>query len=233
MRILLAALAATTVSFTFITPAQAGFSMCAGKEGSKLEKCEVKALKNLAKRRTSTTAYKPSDLDKGFGHLDGDDVNPFNTDHHYFGVKDTGFEKLNEVAAAANKISAAVRMANYVGDLNKTDKAAAQKLGGTLLPILKGLDASVKDVTEQAKALAASPNDLVASPMELTKAVGAVGGIVTQLGGTAARIPGALTALMPIVKGAAAAAVENAVGDATDAVNDAAGGALDKAGIKK
>ncbi len=233
MRILLTALAATTVSFTFITPAHAGFAACAGKEDSKLEKCEAKALKSLAKLRSSTTPYKPSDLDKGFAHLDGDDANPFNTDYHYFGVKDTGFEKLNDVADAANKISAAVRMANYVGDLNKTDKAAAQKLGGTLLPILKGLDASVKDVTEKAKLLAASPNDLVASPMELPKAVGAVGGIVAQLGGTAAKIPGALTAVMPIAKGAASAAVEQAVGDATDAADKAVGGALDKVKLKK
>lgn len=233
MKLLLAAFSATLLSFTVVTPAHAGFAACAGKADSKLEKCEAKALKNVAKLRSNTTPYKPSDLDKGFAHLDGDDVNPFNTDHHYFGVKDTGFEKLNDVAAAANKISAAVRMANYVGDLNKTDKAAAQKLGGTLLPILKGLDAAVKDVTEKAKLLAASPNDLVASPMELPKAVGAVGGIVGQLGGTAAKLPGALTAIMPIVKGGASAAVENAVGDATDAANDAAGGILDKVKLKK
>ena len=233
MKLLLTALAATTLSFTLITPAHAGFAECAGKEGSKLEKCEAKAIKSVAKLRSSTTPFKPSDLDKGFAHLDEDDANPFNTDLHYFGVKDTGFEKLNDVANAANKISAAVRMANYVGDLNTTDKAAAQKLGGTLLPILKGLDASVKDVTEKAKLLAASPNDLVASPMELPKAVGAVGGIMSQLVGTAAKLPGALAAVMPIATGAATAAVENAVGDATDAVNDAVGGALDEVKLKK
>jgi len=230
---LLAALAATTVSFTFIAPAHAGFSACAGKEGSKLEKCEAKALKNVAKLRASTTPYKPSDLDKGFAHLDGDDVNPFNTDHHYFGVKDTGFEKLNDVAEAANKISAAIRMANYVGDLNKTDKAAAKDLGGKLLPILKNLDASIQDVTEKAKLLAASPNDLVESPMELPKAVGAVGGIVSQLGGTATKLPGALTAVMPIAKGAAEAAVEQGVGEATDAADKAVSGALGKGKLKK
>lgn len=227
MRLSLTAIAVTTLSLTLAAPAHAGFPACAGKEGSKLEKCEDKQIKNVTKLRASTTPYKPSDLDKAFASLDGDDVNPFNTDHHYFGVEETAFKKLNDVANSANRVSAAVRMANYVGQLNKTDPAAAQDLGGKLLPILQGLEGDVKELTNQAKKLASNPNDLVSSPMEVPKAVAATGKIVGQLATTAASIPGALTAIMPIAKGAAAAAVDEAVGDATKAAEGAAGGAMD------
>ena len=226
MRTFLAAVTAATLSITFTTPAQAGFAACAGKDGSKLEKCEAKQIKNVEKRRANTTPYQPSDLDKSFASLDTEADNPFNSDHHYFGVKDTGFESLNDVAAAANKISATVRMANYVGDLNKTDPAAAAALGGKLLPILQSLQESINEVSEKAQAI--DPNDLVSSPMELPKALSAIGGIISQLGGTAAKLPGALTAIGPIAKGAASAAVDKAVGDATSAVEDAVGTTKDK-----
>lgn len=221
MRLSLTALAVATLSFTLATPAYAGFAACAGKEGSKLEKCEAKEVKSLAKLRANTTPYKPSDLDKGFASLDGDDVNPFNMDYHYFGVSDSGIKKLNDVANSANQLSAVVRMANYIGELNTTDAAAATELGGILLPHLEGLDAQVQEVSAKAKKLASNPNDLVDSPMEVPKAVGAVGTIVKQLASTATSAPGALKAIMPIAKGAGAAAAEQAVGDATGAAGDA------------
>jgi len=231
MKLSTSALTAVVLSFTLAGPAQAGFAACDGKDGAKLEKCEAKEIKNVGKLRAKTTAYKPSELDKAFEALDGDDVNPFNTDYHYFGVAEVKIEKLAELNASVNKVASAVRMANYIGELNATDASAAQDLGGKLLPILKALDEDIKSLTEQAQALAGSPNDLVSSPMEVPAAVAATAKMISQLGATAASLPGALTAIVPIAQGAATAAVEQAVGDATEAAGDAVKAVTDKVDV--
>ena len=91
------------------------------------------------KQRKSTTALKPSQLGDEFAYLD--ENNLFDSDDWYVGVGNIGVKKIDDLSLSVAKMSATVRLAKYTGYINKTDKAAATKLGGILLPKLEGLKA--------------------------------------------------------------------------------------------
>ena len=216
------AIIAFAIALPMSNPAHA-YIKCDKKEDAKAKKkCEKNTAKRLEKQRKNTDPYVPSSLGSEFGYLDAE--NPLDTDDWYLGVKTTGIKQIDELSNTVAGMAATVRLTRYTAYINKTDKAAAQKLGGLLLPKLKGLKTEVEKVQKQLSEL--DPNTLVSNPMDAPKAIGAIAKMTATLAKTVTEIPAALGALGPVVKGAAAGAISNVAGQAADAVNtakDAAG----------
>jgi hypothetical protein len=198
-------------------PAHA-FIKCDKMDDKAKKKCEKSAQKALDKQRKNTDPYQPSVLGSEFASLDAEDKNPFNSDDFYLGTKSTGITAVDEFTAEVNLAAATVRMARYVGHLQKSDAAAASSLGGTLLPKLIALKDALPKIQEKGLGLAKDPKALVSSPMEIPKAIAAVAGTVPTLAKMIGDLPGAIIAVKSIAGGAAGAAVEGAIDKATDAV---------------
>jgi hypothetical protein len=195
-------------------------------DAKKQKKCEKNMAKSLDKQRKNTTAYAPSNLGTAFADLDGDN-NPFNSDDFYLGEQTTGIKKVDAFTGKVNKVAATVRMAKYIGHLNKTDAAAAAKLGGALLPELIALKDEAPKLVEEAQKLVGEAATLVDNPMDAPKAIKALGGAAGAIAKAVGDIPGAISALKPIAGGAAAGAVSGAMDKAAGAVKQASDAAGD------
>jgi len=206
------------VALPMSNPAHAFIKCDKIEDSKKQKKCEKTAQKALDKqKKNKPNPYKPSDLGKEFASLDGD-KNPFASDDFYLGTKDTGIKDVDAFVAEVNKAAATVRMAKYVGHLQKSDEAAASDLGGKLLPKLIALKDSIKNIQEKGQNLAKDPKALASSPMEIPKAIGAIAGTVPTLAKIVGDLPGAIASLKSVAGGAAGAAVKGAVDKAKDAV---------------
>ena len=214
------AIVAFAVALPMSNPAHA-YIKCDKKEDAKAKKkCEKNMDKSLAKQRANTTPYTPSTLGKAFSDLDGDN-NPFNSDDFYFGEKNTGIKQVDAFTAKVNKVAATVKMAKYIGHLNKSDAAAATKLGGAILPELIKLKDEAPALVEEAQKLVGEAATLVENPMDAPKALKALTGAGATIGKAVGDIPGAIAAVKPIAGGAAAGAISNVAGQVGDAVNQA------------
>ena len=227
---------AFVVAMPLSSPAHASFIKCDKmSDAKKAKKCNKNTQKRLDKARKSTTAIKPSSLGKAFSYLD--ESNPLDTDDWYLGESTIGVKAVDDLTAQINKISATIKLAEYAGHLNETDKAAASKLGGALLPELIKLKDEAPKVVEKAQGLMADPAALIqdnpAAALKIPKAL--AGGVKNAVAAVAA-LPGATKAIGPIAKGAAGAAVGGAmdkVSGAVDKAKDAADTAKDAAGAAK
>jgi len=211
--------------------AQDSDDLCAGLEGKKLDKCEDKKRKQLEKVRAKTTPFKPSKLSPKFAELDGDDVNPFNMDKYYVGVSESGIAPIDEVVVQVMRVQAAVTMASYVGELNKSgDKDKAAELAIPTIEVLQSLKDAVKDIQSAAeKVISTPPTELVESPadaMKVPKALGSLTSAAGQLPQLATDLPNALAAIGPL----AGAAGNGAMDMAAEAVEGAVEGAVEQAG---
>lgn len=220
------AIIAFAVALPLSTPAHAYIKCDKKEDPKKKKKCEKNMAKSLAKQRANTTPYAPSNLGSAFADLDGDN-NPFNSDDFYLGERTTGIKKVDEFTAQVNKVAATVRMAKYIGHLNKTDSATAATLGGALLPELIALKDEAPKLVEEAQKLVGEAATLVENPMDAPKAIKALGGAAGTIGKAVGDIPGAITALKPIAGGAAAGAISGAVNKAAGAVQQASDAAGD------
>jgi hypothetical protein len=190
-------------------------------DAKKQKKCEKSAKKSLDKQKKNSEPFQPSTLGKAFASLDAADKNPFASDDFYLGVKTTGIKPVDEFTAEVNQAAATIRMAKYVGHLQKSDASAATALGGDLLPKLIALKDSIAKIQEKGQGLAKDPKALVASPMDIPKAIGAIAGTVPTLAKMVGDLPGAIVSLKSIAGGAAGAAIDKAVGPVQKAMDDA------------
>jgi len=223
------AILALAIAIPMSNPAHAFIKCDKMDDAKKQKKCEKNTAKSLAKQRANSTAYAPSNLGEAFAGLDGDD-NPFNSDDFYLGESTSGIKKVDAFSAQVNQVAATVRMAKYVGHLNKTDAAAAAKLGGALLPKLIALKDEAPKIVEEGQALVGDAANLVESPMDVPKALKALGGSVATVTKAVGDLPGAITAIQPIAGGAAASAISGAMDKAAGAVQQATDAASEAAG---
>ncbi len=218
------AIIAFAVALPMSNPAHAYIKCDKIDNAGKKKKCEKKTAKAIAKKRKGTTAFKPSQIGKQFAYLDG--KNPLDSDDFYLGVKTTGIKDVDAISNQAVKMAAIIKLTKYTAHLNKSDKAAASKLGGLLLPELKNLQKEGEELQKKIGEL--DPASLASSPMDIPKAAGALlkstGTVVQAIGD----VPGALKAIGPIAKGAAAGAAAGAM-DKVKGATDAAKGAADQA----
>ncbi len=216
------AIFAFAVALPMSSPAHAFIKCDEMTDAKKQKKCEKKMAKNIAKARKGTSALAPSALGDSFEYLDGD--NPLDTDDWYVGVGKIGVKKIDKLNKDVAKIAATVKLAKYAAHLNKTDKKAAAKLGGKLLPELIKLEKTAPAVLNSIQGLAGDPSALIsANPSAALKIPGALAKSVGTATKAIGDLPGAIGAITPIAKGAGNAAIESAVDKATGA----AGGALD------
>lgn len=205
--------------------------------GKKQDKCNAKEAKKVAKLRSKTTALKPSAINAGLSGLDGDDVNPLNTDEMYTPAYEPfNIEAVDQVLGGVNRIGAALIMAGYIGDLNKAGKTdEAKKLATALLPELVKMKGDIDGIKEGIDKIKADPAALAKdNPMAVPKIVAGAGQALAAIPGMITSIPKAVSAIKPLVAGAAGAAVNAATDKAGAAAGDAAGAAagdvVEKAG---
>lgn len=188
------------------------FEKCEGLDEKKIEKCEKKETKRIDKLRKTTTPFVPSKLGPDFASLDSE--NPFDMDSFYLGMSDTGIEPIDELLNEVAKIQAAVKMAKYVGYLNKNGEGdKAQKYAKPTLDALMELQNAQDGLMEKVQGLQSDPAALVSSPTQIPKAVSSLTSILGQIPQVFADIPGAISAVKPLASGAAAGAIEGAVPD--------------------
>ena len=70
-------------------------------------------------------------------------------DDWYLGYKETGFKDIDAVNKQVTAAKGLIRLTVYAGHLNKSDKKAAQKLGGKLMPRLKEIQNELNGITEE------------------------------------------------------------------------------------
>ena len=216
------AVLAFAIALPMSNPAHAYIKCDEMADAKKKKKCEKNMSKSIAKARKNTKAIAPSALGESFGYLDSD--NPLDTDDWYVGVGKIGVKKVDRLNKKVAKIAATVKLAKYAAHLNKTDKEAAAKLGGKLLPELVKLEQTAPEVLSSVQSLASNPQALLsANPSAALKIPGALAKTVTTATKAVADLPGAIGAITPIAKGAGDAAI----GSAVDKATGAAGGALD------
>lgn len=212
------ALAFLVPSFAYSPVANAGaeYASCSHKEDDdKRKKCNDKHAKYLKKQKKKTEPLLPSAISDKFGDLDGADKNPFATDDWYYGTVTTGIKSLDELTGEIYKAAGAIKMARYIGWLNKNgQKEEAVKLAQSLLPELVALKDIVPTLQGKVDAVKA---EITADPKLALKAKPALG-VLTVIPTLAKDLPGALKAIGPLAKGAAGAAVDMAVDSAKDAV---------------
>jgi len=219
---------------TLVVPslASAQDDLCDGLEGKKLEKCEKKRTKQLEKLRAKTEPFQPSKLSPKFESLDGEDVNPLNMDKYYVGVSDTGIKPVNDVLEEVLKVSAAVKMGKYVGELQKNGETEkAKELAGPTMEVLVSLKDSKDDIMASIEKLTSTPpTELVESPadaMKVPKALGAVTSAAGQIPQLFTDLPNVLAAVTPLAKAGAGAGVDGAM----EKAGEAAEGAMEDAGM--
>ena len=193
-------------------------------DAKKKKKCEKKMAKTLAKKRANTTPIKPSDVGSEFAYMDGGNI--FDTDDWYLGMKKTGIKDIDAINQKVYAAKGLIRLTVYAGHLNKSDKAAAQKLGGKLAPRLAKMEEELNGITEEINKFDASK----LSGMDAVKGGAALIKTGVDVVATIAEVPGAVAALAPIVKGGAKSAVGNAVNQAKGAAGDAVNKAKNAAG---
>ncbi len=211
------AIIAFAVALPMSNPAHAYIKCDKIDNAGKKKKCEKKMAKAVAKKRKGTTAFKPSQVGKQFAYLDG--KNPLDSDDFYLGVKKTGIKDVDAITNQAVKMAAVIKLTKYTAHLNKSDKAAAAKLGNLLLPELKNLKNEGEVLQKKIGEL--DPSKLASSPMDIPKAAGALLKATGTVVGAVGDVPGALTALGPIAKGAASSAAAGALDKAKGAVDQA------------
>lgn len=229
-RVLLA-LSLTSAVAVVPTAADAGeYLQCEGKKDG--TKCNKRYEKWLKKEKARTTPLKPSQLNERLEPWDADDKNPFATADWYAGSRAIGLDSVDELLGEVTKAQALVKMAKYVGYLHKSgDKEQAKELAGIILPDLIALKEIVPTLQEKLQAVQADlPNIAKESPTLILPAGKALTQTVGHLGKIPGDIPGALAAVVPLAKGAPAAAKTMAV----DAVNDkVTGGGAKKTGKRR
>lgn len=184
---------------------------------SKKKKCEKKMDKKLAKMRANQTPIKTSDVGKEFAYLDSKKL--FESDDWYLGYKETGFKDIEAVNKRVTAAKGLIRLTVYAGHLNKSDKKAAQKLGGKLMPRLKEIQTEFDGVRQQLNKVDMNQY----AGMDAVKAGAAVASTTAQVAATLGEVPGALAAIGPVVGGGVGAMVGDAMKQAQGAINDAKG----------
>jgi hypothetical protein len=216
------AICAFALALPMATPAHASIK-CDKVASKKKKKCEKKFAKSIGKMRKGSTALKPSEIGGALAYLNAN--NPLDTDDFYVGVKKIGIKEVDALSTQVAKVAATVKLAKYIKHLNQNDKAAAKKLAAGLLPHLIALKDEAPKVIEMANELGAKAQDIVKSPMDIPKVIGAVAKSVATTTKAIGDLPGALAAIGPIAGASAGAAMNAAKG----AASGAAGDAMDKA----
>ena len=211
---------AFAVALPMSNPAHA-YIKCDKKQDEKAKaKCEKSMAKTIANQRKNSKALQPSKLGEEFAFLD--ENNPLDTDDWYVGVRKIGVKQVDAMNVSVAKVTATLRLAKYTSYINKTDKAAAAKLGGILLPKLRALETEAPALLEKVQALAAESATLISeNPAQTLVIPKALGSLTSNMTKAVASVPGALTAVVPIAKGAAAAAVSDAAAKVGDVINTA------------
>ena len=177
--------------------------------------------KKLAKMRANLTPIKTSDVGKEFAYLNGQKL--FESDDWYLGYKETGFKDIDAVNKQVTAAKGLIRLTVYAGHLNKSDKKAAQKLGGKLMPRLKEIQNELNGITEELNKVDMSQYE----GMDAVKAGAAVAATTAQVAATLGEVPGALAAIGPVVGGGVGAMVGDAMNQAKGAINEAKSAAED------
>ena len=151
------------------------------KKASKKKKCEKKMEEKLAKMR-QPTPIKTSDVGKEFGLPDGQKL--FESDDWYLGYKETGhdIDAVNKQVTAAKGL---IRLTVYAGHLNKSDKKAAQKLGGKPMPRLKEIQNELNGISEELNKVDMNQY----AGMDAVKAGAAVAATTAQVAATLGEVP--------------------------------------------
>jgi hypothetical protein len=209
---------------SFYSADASAFAKCDNMDaGKKQDKCNAKEAKKVTKLRAKTTALKPSAINAGLSGLDGDDVNPLNTDELYTPAYEPfNIEAVDQVLGGVNRIDAALTMAGYIGELNKAGKTdEAKKLATALLPELVKMKDDIKGIKEDIDKIKADPASLAKeNPMAVPKIVGGATQALAAIPGMISGLPKAVSAIKPLAGGAAGAAVNAAVDKAGDAAGD-------------
>ena len=216
------AVLAFAVALPLSNPAHAYIKCDKIEKASKKKKCEKKMDKKLAKMRANLTPIKTSDVGKEFAYLDGQKL--FESDDWYLGYKETGFKDIDAVNKQVTAAKGLIRLTVYAGHLNKSDKKAAQKLGGKLMPRLKEIQNELNGITEELNKVDMNQYE----GMDAVKAGAAVAATTAQVAATLGEVPGALAAIGPVVGGGVGAMVGDAMKQAKGAINEAKG-AVDEA----
>ena len=216
------ALLAFAVALPLSNPAHAYIKCDKIEKESKKKKCVKKMDKKLAKMRANLTPIKTSDVGKEFAYLNGQKL--FESDDWYLGYKETGFKDIDAVNKQVTAAKGLIRLTVYAGHLNKSDKKAAQKLGGKLMPRLKEIQNELNGITEELNKVDMSQYE----GMDAVKAGAAVAATTAQVAATLGEVPGALAAIGPVVGGGVGAMVGDAMNQAKGAINEAKG-AVDEA----
>jgi len=211
------AIAAFAVAIPLSSPAHAYIKCDKIEDAKKKKKCESKMTKNLAKMRANQTPISAADVGKEFAYLD--DQKLFESDDWFLGYKETGFEDIDAVNKQLTAAKGLIRLTRYAGHLNKTDKAAAKKLGGKLMPRLKEIQTELDLVSAEIEKV----NTEQYVGMDAVKAAAALAATTAQVAATVGEVPGALAAIGPVITGGVEAMVGDAVNQATGAIKDAAG----------
>jgi|GEM_PF-4402115 len=190
-------------------------------KASKKAKCEKKMDKKLAKMRANQTPIKTSDVGKEFAYLDSKKL--FESDDWFLGYKETGFKDIDAVNKQVTAAKGLIRLTAYAGHLNKSDKKAAQKLGGKLMPRLKEIQTELDGITAKLNKVDMAQY----AGMDAVKAGAAVAATTAQVGATLGEVPAALTAIGPVIGGGVGAMVGDAMNQAKGALNEAKGAAED------
>jgi hypothetical protein len=203
----------------YSTDANAGdeYASCAHKkDDDKRAKCNKNHAKYLKKNKGKTDPMVPSAITDKLSSYDAADKNIFATDDWYFGTVTTGIKSLDELTGEVYKATGAIKMARYAGYLNQNgNKEEAVAVAQAVLPELVALKDIVPTMQEKVAAVKA---EITADPKLALKAKPALN-VLTVLPKLPADLAGAIKAAGPLAKGAAGAAVDQAV----DTVKDAAG----------
>ena len=210
------AIVAFAVAIPMSSPAHAYIKCDKIEDAKKKKKCVSKMDKKLEKMRANQTPISAADVGKEFAYLDSQKL--FESDDWYLGYKKTGFEDIDAVNKQLTAAKGLIRLTRYAGHLNKTDKAAAKKLGGKLMPRLKEIQTELDAVS--AKLEQVNTEQYVG--MDAVKVAAALAATTAQVAATVGEVPGALAAIGPVVAGGVEAMVGDAVNQATGAINDAA-----------
>jgi len=226
-RLLLAAALLAPLSVVPSDAEAAEYLKCAKKDDPKKKaKCNKNYGKWLAKEKGRTQPYKPSMLNDKLADWDADDKNPFATDDWYMGTREIGLASLDELLAEVWKAQGLIKMAKYVGHIHKEgNKDDAKHIAGIILPDLVKLKDILPTLQEKLAAVQADlPNIAKDNPALIIPAGKAITQTIANLGKLPADLPGALAAVVPLVKGAPAAAKTMAVDAVEDAVTGKAKG---------
>lgn len=210
-------LAVCLLSTTLAAPALAfegPEERCKYMTGKKLEKCEARQVKRLARLRANTRPFQPSMIHKDLARFDATEANPLNSDAFYVGYRKTGIDEVDVVLMDATRVIATVKMAAWVGKLNRDGKKKeAAQVAAVLLPELIKLKDSIPRIQQNVEQIIANPAALVADdPIAALGIPRALGSVVGQLPRALSELPKTIGAVEPLARGAAAAGVNRALG---------------------